>query len=188
MEALNDLVRSGKVRYIGASLMKAWEFQKMNHIAEKNGWAKFISMQNCYNLIYREDEREMIPYCLDAGIGGMVYSPLAGGELTGRNRQTVREEMKFTSTGHNPNIKHESNELILDRVSELAEKHDVPWAQISLAWVLSKPYTSSVIVGIGSTKHLDDAVASLELVLTEEEIKYLEESYSARPCMVTRSS
>ncbi|KAI8879694.1 Aldo/keto reductase [Backusella circina FSU 941] len=186
MEALNDLVRSGKVRYIGASLMKAWEFQKMNHIAEKNGWARFISMQNCYNLIYREDERELIPYSLDAGVSGMIYSPLAGGVLTGKNRQTERSENSVTILGMYKNMDQESNEVIFDRIDELSKKRNVSWAQISLAWLMSKPYVASPIVGISKVSHLEDAVKSVELELTEEEIKYLEEPYTARPDSITR--
>ncbi|KAI8879693.1 Aldo/keto reductase [Backusella circina FSU 941] len=184
MEALNDLVRSGKVRYIGGSLMKAWEFQKLNHIAEKNGWTRLISMQNCYNLIYREDERELIPYCLDAGVGGVIYSPLGGGALTGKNRNSLREEMGATILGFHTNMDQESNEFIYDRIGELAQKHNSSRAQISLAWLFSKRYVSSAIVGIGNSAHLNDAVGSVSLKLTEDEIKYLEEPYTPRPTSI----
>lgn len=178
MEALNDLVRSGKVRYIGASSMFAWELQKANNIAEKNGWAKFVSMQNLYNLIYREEEREMIPYALDAGIGGIPWSPLARGALSGKNRSTQRTQ---TDRWQAKNNIRESEDIIVDRVVELAERKNVSAAQISLAWLLSKPFVTAPIVGIGKEEHLHDTIAALNVKLTAEEIKYLEESYVPKP-------
>lgn len=181
MEALNDLVRSGKVRYIGCSSCHAWEFQKANRIAEKNGWAKFVSMQNCYNLLYREEEREMIPYCLDSGIANIHWSPLARGLLIGGGgkRRTARTES-------DPMIKiyfqkeFESDNEIIDRVAILAEKLGHSEAQISLAWMLSKPHCTSPIVGVSREENLYDVIGSLDLKLSEEDIKYLEEPYIPR--------
>ncbi|KAF9978819.1 hypothetical protein BGZ73_000088 [Actinomortierella ambigua] len=178
MEALNDLVRSGKVRYIGASSMHAWEFQKANNIAEKNSWAKFVSMQNLYNLIYREEEREVIPYSVDAGIGGIPWSPLAMGALAGKNRNTLRTQTNRFAAMNNI---RESEDAIIDRVAELAEKKKVSSAQISLAWLLTKPFVTAPIVGIGKEEHLNDTLGALSVKLTDEEIKYLEEPYVPKP-------
>ncbi|GAA5814164.1 hypothetical protein MFLAVUS_007657 [Mucor flavus] len=180
MEALNDLVRSGKVRYIGCSSCYAWEFQKANAIAEKNGWAKFSSMQNLYNLIYREEEREMIPYCVDQGIASIHWSPLARGLLTGKNRSTTRAE---SDRGINLFfVKKESanNDVIIDRVVEIAEKLSHTPAQISLAWMLSKKHVTSPIVGVSRESNLYDIIGSLDIKLSEEDIKYLEEPYIPR--------
>ncbi|CAO3613066.1 unnamed protein product [Cunninghamella blakesleeana] len=139
MGALNDLVRSGKVRYIGASSMDAWQFQKANNIAEKNGWAKFVSMQNLYNLIYREEEREMIPYCLDQGIAGIPWSPLAAGLLTGKNRSTDRAKDYDNRLGTVIKVREEKdNELIVDKVVEIAEKRNASPAQVSFTYLLYK--------------------------------------------------
>ncbi|KAG1473797.1 hypothetical protein G6F56_000746 [Rhizopus delemar] len=176
MEALNDLVRSGKVRYIGASSGPAWQFQKANAIAEKNGWAKFVSMQNLYNLIYREEDRETNPYCLDSGIATIPYSPLAKGILAGKNRNTKREQtdpvrdLVFAKEGNN-------DDAIVDRVVEVAEKHKRSPAQIALAWMLTKPHITSPIVGFSSEAQIHDTIKSLEVELTQEDIDYLEELY-----------
>ncbi|KAI8076362.1 NADP-dependent oxidoreductase domain-containing protein [Halteromyces radiatus] len=181
MEALNDLVRSGKVRYIGASSMKAYEFQKANTVAEKNGWTKFISMQNLYNLLYREEEREMIPYCLDANIAGIPYCPLAGGYLTGKNRNTKRSDhavellSRYVKT-----TSKDDNEVIIDQVIAIAEKRGVSPAQIALAWNLSKPFVTSPILGFSKEKYLYEAIHALEIKLTDEEIQQLESAYVPR--------
>ncbi|KAL9537715.1 hypothetical protein MBANPS3_011528 [Mucor bainieri] len=180
MEALNDVVRSGKVRYIGASSMSTWQFQKMNFVAEKNGWAKFVSMQNLYNLIYREEEREMVPYIRDAGIGMTPWSPLSGGELAGKNRNTNREQSIFTMKNLHPATQHESNEVILDRIGELSKKYNATYAQIAMAWQFTKPYVTSPIIGASKMEQLHDLVRSLSIKLTEEEVKYLEEPYAPR--------
>ncbi|KAJ2956293.1 hypothetical protein NQZ79_g7844 [Umbelopsis isabellina] len=182
MEALNDLIRMGKVRYIGASSMWAWQFTKMNYVAEKNGWAKFVTMQNHYNLLHREEEREMHPYCLDANIdllvpvvyrvGTLPWSPLAGGRLAGKNRGTTRSE-------NQPEYSAAESE-ITDRVIELAKKKNVPAAQLALAWVLTKDVVSSPIIGAGKESHLIDGIQALSVELTEEEIKHLEEPYVPR--------
>ncbi|KAI9474105.1 MAG: NADP-dependent oxidoreductase domain-containing protein [Benjaminiella poitrasii] len=180
MEALNDLVRMGKVRYIGASSMATWQFQKYNNIAERNGWAKFVSMQNLYNLIYREEEREMVPYCVDSGIGMIPWSPLASGELLGKKRDTVRSGSFFIASKIHPEMKANSNDIIIDRVTELAKKHNVSNAQVAMAWEFTKPYVTAPILGVSKIEQLYDSIRALDLKLTEEEVKYLEEPYTPR--------
>ncbi|KAG2197616.1 hypothetical protein INT47_006679 [Mucor saturninus] len=180
MEALNDLVRSGKVRYIGASGMMTWQFQKLNSIAERRGWTKFVSMQNVYNLLYREEEREMIPYCIDAGIAGIPYSPLATGELTGKNRDTARLKTFFQQNVLMPDAKQDSNEIIIDRVGELAKKYGASNAQIALAWHYTKPYVVSPIVGVSKVEQLHDLIGAMNIKLTKEDVTYLEETYTPR--------
>ncbi|CEG82482.1 Putative Aryl-alcohol dehydrogenase (NADP) [Rhizopus microsporus] len=177
MEALNDLVRSGKVRYIGASSGYAWQFQKANAIAERRGWAKFVSMQNLYNLLYREEEREMIPYCQDSGIAIIPWSPLARGLLTGKNRESIRLQIDGYIPALFQDRQAQNNDEIIDRVIELAKKHNRSPAQIALAWMLSKPYITSPIVGVGKESHLHDLLYALEVKLSNEDIKYLEEIY-----------
>lgn len=175
MEALHDLVKSGKVRYIGASAMYAWQFQKAQYVAEKNGWTKFISMQNHYNLIYREDEREMIPLCKDLKVGLTPYSPLAGGRLTRElGEETKRALTDEISKKKYGNYEEADKEIIL-RVKELAEKYNIEKSNIALAWLLSKGAVP--IIGATKSSHLEVAKKTLEVKLTEEEIKYLEEKY-----------
>jgi len=179
MRALHDVVQSGKVRYIGASSMYAWQFAKANHIAEKNGWTPFISMQNLYNLLYREEEREMIPYCIDAGIGLIPWSPLARGQLTGKGRDTTRNKTDaMLARFRNQQEEHDSK--ILDKVEELAKAKGVSMAQIAVAWLLAKPGVISPIIGVGKVRHLEDLVSAMEVKLTETEIKSLEEAYQTR--------
>ncbi|MCX7845668.1 MAG: aldo/keto reductase [Dictyoglomaceae bacterium] len=177
MEALHDVIKAGKVRYIGASAMFAWQFQRALYTAEKHGWTKFISMQNHYNLIYREDERELIPLCKEEGIGLTPYSPLAAGRLAREwGETTVRYEtdeiakMKYDST-------KEVDKAIIDRVGEIAQKHEISRAQVALAWLLHKKPVVSPIVGVTKIEQLEDAVKAISVKLTEEEIKYLEEPY-----------
>jgi aryl-alcohol dehydrogenase-like predicted oxidoreductase len=177
MSALNDLVRSGKVRYIGASAMYAWQFQKAQYTAEKNGWAKFISMQNHYNLIYREEEREMIPLCVDQKVSCTPYSPLASGRLSRdwsitSKRSETDETYKFKYLGN-----AEIDRPIAERVAETAGKRGVTRTEVALAWLLSKPYVAAPIVGGTKLDYIKDAVKSLDVVLDTEEIKYLEEPY-----------
>lgn len=177
MQALNDLVRMGKVRYIGASAMSAWQFQKAQYTAEKNGWTKFISMQNHYNLLYREDEREMIPLCKDMNIGLTPYSPLAGGRLT-RDwfGQTKRSQLDQTAKD-----KYDANEskdhCIVDRVGELAKEKGISRAMIAMSWLLHQSQVVAPIVGGSKIKHVKDAVDSLEIHLSDSEIEYLCEQY-----------
>lgn len=177
MKALHDLVQSGKVRYIGASAMYAWQFQKLQNTAEKHGWTKFISMQNHYNMIYREDEREMIPLLLDQGVASTPYSPLAAGRLT---RDWDATTARF-DTDQTAKSKYDSTEeqdrLIVDRVRELAEKKGVKRVEIALAWLLHKDAVVSPIIGATKKSHLDDAIGALNITLTDEEMSYLEELY-----------
>jgi aryl-alcohol dehydrogenase-like predicted oxidoreductase len=175
MEALHDVVKAGKVRYIGASSMFAWQFLKALHVAEKNGWTRFVSMENQLNLLYREEEREMLPLCKEEKIAVIPWSPLAGGKLT-RNWEdtTARSEKDSTkSTFYNA----DTDRLIVERVAGLAVKHEVPRAHIALAWVLQKEPVTAPIVGATKLSHLEDAVAALSIKLTPEEIAYLEEPY-----------
>lgn len=178
MEALHDLVKSGKVRYIGASTMYAWQFQKMQNIAEKNGWTKFITMQNQYNLMYREEEREMIPFCRDTKVGIIPWSPLAGGRLT-HPWGTVTERNKID--GVSPMVWDRSLKQdlpVIENLQKMAEERDISMAQMALAWMLSKPYVTAPIVGTTSPKHVEEAVAALDIVLSPEEIASLETPYT----------
>jgi 1-deoxyxylulose-5-phosphate synthase len=177
MEALHDVVKAGKARYIGASAMYAWQFLKANHIAEKNGWTKFVSMQNHLNLMYREEEREMLPLCKEEKIAVTPYSPLASGRLTRDwSETTLRSETdKVQKTKYDATA--DADRLIVERVVELAEKHDVPRSHIALAWLLQKEPVTAPIVGATKISHLEDAVASLSVSLTPEDVAYLEEPY-----------
>lgn len=177
MEALHDVVKAGKVRYIGASAMYAWQFMKANHTAEKNGWTKFVSMQNHLNLIYREEEREMLPLCKEEKIGVIPYSPLASGRLTRdwsedtlRSETDATQKSKYGSTEQN-------DRLVVERVAELAEKHDVARSQIALSWLLQKEPVTAPIIGATKVSHLEDSVGALAVKLTTEEVSYLEEPY-----------
>ncbi|MCX7796165.1 MAG: aldo/keto reductase [bacterium] len=181
MEALHDLVKAGKVRYIGASAMFAWQFQKALYVAEKHGWTKFISMQNHYNLIYREDERELIPLCKEEGVGLTPYSPLASGRLSREwGETTLRYETdevakrKYDST-------REVDKEIIDRVGEIAKNRGISRTQVALAWLLHKEPVVAPIVGVTKMEHLEDAVKAVSVKLTPEEIKYLEEPYVPHP-------
>ena len=179
MEALNDVVRSGKVLYIGASSMWARQFAKAQHIAEKHGWAKFVVMQDLYNLIYREEEREMIPMCLDMKVGLTPWSPNAKGRLA-RKPGTVTQRFDNEEVGKRffP-LSDQSDLEIINRVAKVAERRGVPMIQISLAWLLSKPVVSAPILGATKLNHFEEAIVGLDNVkLTEEEIAYLEEPYS----------
>ncbi|RUP44056.1 hypothetical protein BC936DRAFT_150009, partial [Jimgerdemannia flammicorona] len=175
MEALHDIVKSGKVRYIGeywASSMWTWQFAKMQHVAEKRGWTKFVSQQNHYNLLYREEEREMNPYCADTGVGLIPWSPLAGGRLSAKNRTTERSKVQGQLSP--------DDEQILDRVVEIAQRKGVTPTQVALAWLFTKPVVSSPIVGIGKEEYLVDAVRAIEVKLSPEDIKLLEEPYKPK--------
>jgi aryl-alcohol dehydrogenase-like predicted oxidoreductase len=183
MEALNDVVRAGKARYIGASSMFAWQFAKAQALAARNGWTRFVSMQNHYNLLYPEEEREMIPQCIDQGVGVIPWSPLARGVLAGNRtaageRLTVRANTDaFTDALYDP----EHDAPILERVSEVASAHRVSSAQIALAWLLHKPGVTAPIVGATKVAQLDDALAAAALWLDPDEIERLEEPYAPRP-------
>lgn len=178
MEGLLDVVKSGKARYIGASTMYAWQFQKMQNIAEKNGWTKFVTMQNQYNLMYREEEREMIPYCQDTKIGLIPWSPLAGGRLT-HPWGTVTDRNKID--GVSPMVWDRSLKQdlpIIENLQKIAAERGVSMAQEALAWMLSKPYITAPIVGTTSPQHVEEAVAALDIALDADEIKALEAPYT----------
>ena len=177
MEALHDLIKMGKIRYIGASAMYAWQFQKANYIAEKHGWTKFISMQNHYNLLYREDERELIPYCIDSGIQLTPYSPLASGRLSRSSHEQSKrfEEDKVTQDKYINTLKEDNR--IIDRVGKIADRKGITRVQVALAWLLSHNYVASPIIGATKLSHLEGAIGALDVKLTQEEINYLEEEY-----------
>ncbi|NDG66403.1 MAG: aldo/keto reductase [Actinobacteria bacterium] len=175
MEALHDVVKSGKARYIGASSMWAWQFSKAQYVAEQNGWTKFISMQNHYNLLNREEEREMMPLCVDQGVGVIPWSPLARGRLTRDwDNATSRSETDEFGKG----LYKPEDQVIVERVAEVAKELNAPRAQVALAWVLSKSYVTSPIVGATKEAHIDDAVAACEIQLSAEHVARLEEPYT----------
>jgi aryl-alcohol dehydrogenase-like predicted oxidoreductase len=181
MEALHDVVKAGKARYIGASAMYAWQFLKALHVAEKNGWTRFVSMQNHLNLIYREEEREMLPLCKEEKISVIPYSPLASGRLTRDWSETThRSETDQTQRSkYDPTAN--TDRLIVERVAAIAEQHGVPRAQIALAWLLQKQPVTAPIIGATKMSHLEDPVAALSITLTPEEIASLEEPYVPHP-------
>jgi aryl-alcohol dehydrogenase-like predicted oxidoreductase len=177
MEALHDVVKSGKARYIGASAMYAWQFQKAQHIAEKNGWTKFISMQNHMNLIYREEEREMLPLCKDQGVGITPYSPLASGRLVkDKDEQTARSQTDQIQRNKYDDTQ-EKDQIIVDRVKDIAEKYNVPRIHVALAWLMQKDMVASPIIGATKLAHLEQAVGALDLTLSADDLTYLEEAY-----------
>ncbi len=181
LEALHDVIKAGKVRYIGASSMHSWQFAQALYLADLNGWTRFVSMQNHYNLLYREEEREMMGLCEDQGIGVIPWSPLARGKLT-RDWDATTERSETDQFGKTLYKTHEASDReIVARVAAVAEVHGVPRAQIALAWMLSKSVISAPIVGASKPHHLDDAVAALSVHLTPEEIASLEEPYVPHP-------
>jgi len=179
LEALHDVVKSGKALYIGASSMHAWQLAKMLYTADSHGWTRFVSMQNNYNLIYREEEREMIPHCIDQGIAVIPWSPLARGFLAG-NRKRETDRAKTDDIAQQFYVA-ESDFTIADRVSELAKRRGVSPAQIALAWILRKRGVTAPIVGASKPGQLDEAVAALEIQLDESELQFLEEPYQPHP-------
>ncbi len=177
MEALHDVVKAGKALYIGASSMWAWQFAKAQHVATVNGWTRFVTMQNHYNLLYREEEREMMPLCLDQGVGSIPWSPLARGQLTRIDGTTARSETDlFGKT-----LYKSADDAIVAAVSEIARARGVSMAQVALAWVSGHPAVSSPIVGATKPQHLEDAIASVELILTPDERAGLEAPYTPQP-------
>ncbi|CAM3067334.1 aldo/keto reductase [Paenibacillus sediminis] len=181
MEAMHDVVKAGKARYIGASAMYAWQFLKALHVAEKNGWTRFVSMQNHLNLIYREEEREMLPLCREEKIGVTPYSPLASGRLTRDRGETTHRSETDEVQKRKYNAMANADQLIVDRAAELANKHGVPRSHIALAWLLQKQPVTAPIVGATKLSHLEDAVGALSVKLTPEEIAYVEEPYVPHP-------
>jgi aryl-alcohol dehydrogenase (NADP+) len=180
VEALHDVVKAGKARYVGASSMWAWQFSKMLYTADLNGWTRFVSMQDHYNLLNREEEREMLPLCADQGIGVLPWSPLARGRLT-RDWDATTHRSETDEFGRTLYDTSSSDRVIVERVAKVAQERGVSRAQVALAWVLSKPVVTAPIVGASKPEHLDDAVAALELTLTPEEIAELEEPYAPHP-------
>lgn len=184
LEALNDLVKAGKVRYLGASSMHAWEFAKALHLQMLNGWARFVSMQDHYNLLAREEEREMIPLALDEGVGAIIWSPLARGRLarawdSAKSTSRAETDGAYADLLYSP-VEEASNRAIIDAVGQVAEAHGVSRAQIALAWLRRQPVVTAPLVGAGSVAQIDDAVASLDLELSDGEVRALEAPYTPR--------
>lgn len=178
MEALHDVVKAYKVRYIGASSMYAWQFSKAQYTARLNGWTRFVSMQNHYNLVYREEEREMLPLCADQGVGVLPWSPLARGRLT-RDWDTTTERSATDTFGSN--LYQEGDRTIVEAVTRIAADRDVPRAQVALAWLLHQSTVTAPIVGASKPRHLEDALAAVELQLTDKELEELERPYTPHP-------
>jgi aryl-alcohol dehydrogenase (NADP+) len=183
MEALNDVVRAGKARYIGASSMFAWQFAKAQQVAKENGWARFVSMQNHYNLVYREEEREMIPLCVDQGVGLIPWSPMARGFFAGDRQRGGGGETARAKADPFANQLYfrEDDFAVADRARAVAAERGATGSQIALAWMLQKPHISAPIVGATKMDHLNQAIAALDIKLSAEEVKRLEEPYQAHP-------
>ena len=176
LEALHDVVKAGKARYIGASSMYAWQFAKALYLADLHGWTRFVSMQNHYNLLYREEEREMLPLCADQGIGVLPWSPLARGRLTRPWEESTRRS-ETDNFGRTLYDTASSDRVVVERVAEIAKRREVPRAQVALAWLMRQPTVTAPIIGASKLGHLDDAVAALELDLTPDELAELSEPY-----------
>jgi aryl-alcohol dehydrogenase (NADP+) len=185
MEALNDVVRAGKARYIGASSMFAWQFAKAQYTADLHGWTRFVSMQNHYNLVYREEEREMIPLCIDQGVGLIPWSPMARGFFAGNRKRGGGGETTRANSDPFANQLYFRDEdfTVAERAQEIAKDHNASGSQIALAWILNKPYVSAPIIGASKMEHLEQAIAALEIKLSTEEIKQLEEPYQPHPVL-----
>ena len=181
MEALHDIVKAGKVRYIGASAMYAIQFQKALHVAEKHGWTRFVSMQNHYNLIYREEEREMMPLCVEEKIAMTPYSPLASGRLARAASETSARLESDPIAKRKYDATADSDQMIIERVAEMAKKYGVPMAHISLAWMLHKNPVAAPVIGATKLPHLESAVEAVSVKLEAEDIAYLEEPYVPHP-------
>lgn len=177
MEALHDVVKMGKARYIGASAMYAWQFQKAIHAADQNGWTRFVSMQNHLNLIYREEEREMIPFCKSENIALTPYSPLASGRLTRDKPETTERAETDQVARRKYDATADADNIVIERLASIAKKHGVPRVQIALAWLLQKQPVTIPIVGATKFSHLEDAIPALSIKLTDEEIAFMEEPY-----------
>jgi 1-deoxyxylulose-5-phosphate synthase len=178
MEALHDVVKAGKARYLGASSMWAWQFAKAQHVAERNGWTRFVSMQDHYNLLNREEEREMLPLCADQGVAVIPWSPLARGRLA-RPWDATTERSETDAFGKT--LYAASDRVVVERVGEVAAARGVPMARVALAWMLAKPVVTAPIVGATKPHHLEDAVAALEVELSPDEVRLLEEPYVPHP-------
>lgn len=182
MEALHDCVRAGKVRYLGASSMYAWQFAKAQRVAERGGWTPFSSMQPHYNLLYREEEREMLPQCLDMGVGVIPWSPLARGRLA-RPLQEASSTRRGRQDGFSEHLYDEAEDDIVEAVGEIAAQRGVTRAQVALAWLLGRASVAAPIVGATRLAHLEDAVAATDLELTDDEVERLEAPYRPRPVL-----
>ncbi len=185
MEALHDMVKAGKARYIGASSMFVWQFAKAQYTADLHGWTRFVSMQNHYNLVYREEEREMIPFCIDQGIGLIPWSPLARGFFAGdRKREGGGETLRAKHDDYADHLYfREEDFVIAERVQEIAKKRGVTGSQIALAWLLGKPHITAPIIGATRLEHLEQSIAALDINLSEDEVKRLEEFYQPHPVL-----
>jgi len=184
LEALHDVVKAGKVRYIGASSMYSWQFAKALYLADRHGWTRFVSMQNHYNLLYREEEREMMGLCQSEGVAVIPWSPLARGRLTRAWKAETTNRSETDAFGKTLYSRTEdADRRVVDRLGEVAEKRGIPRAQVALAWLLSKPGVTSPIVGASKPHHLEDAVAALSVHLTPEEMTALEEPYVPHPVL-----
>lgn len=177
MEALDDVVRAGKARYLGASSMWTWQFAQLQHAADLNGWTRFVSMQDQYNLIMREEEREMLPYCLDQGVGVLPWSPLARGRLTRGWTDTTKRTVTDRFGGTLYRQAEDADRRVVAAVAEVAAARGVPRAQVALAWLLHREAVTAPIVGVTRESHVDDAVAAVELDLSGEELRLLEQHY-----------
>jgi aryl-alcohol dehydrogenase-like predicted oxidoreductase len=178
MEALHDVVKAGKARYIGASSMYAWQFAKAQYTAVLHGWTRFVSMQNHYNLLYREEEREMLPFCADQGVGVLPWSPLARGRLA---RPWGEDTERSRSDRFGGRLYQEGDRRTVDAVGRVAEERGVPRAQVGMAWLLSRSAVTAPIVGVTKQRHLDDAVAAAGLELSEKDVEVLEQDYTPHP-------
>lgn len=180
LEALHDLVKMGKVRYLGASSMKAWEFSKAMHLQKANGWARFVSLQDTYNLLTREEEREMLPLCVDEGVQTIVYSPLARGRLARPWGETTTRSETEAAAIHNDETNAKSDQKIVEAVRAVAKERGVSQASVALAWLRSKSVVAAPIVGALKTRYIDDAIAALSVTLTDDEVASLESPYTPR--------
>ena len=185
LDALNDVVRAGKARYIGASSMYAWQFAKALHASDRHGWARFVSMQNHYNLVYREEEREMIPLCREEGVGLIPWSPLARGFLAGnRTREKSGSTVRARTDEFARDLYYQADDFaVAERVQDVAREHGRKPTQIALAWILSRAGMTAPIIGASKMEHLDDAVAALDVTLSEADVKKLEEPYRPHPVL-----
>jgi 1-deoxyxylulose-5-phosphate synthase len=183
LEALHDLVKAGKVRYIGASSMHAWQFCKALYLADRHGWTRFVTMQNHYNLLYREEEREMLPLCTAEGAGVLPWSPLARGRLTRAWDETTARARTDEFGKNLYATTADADRRVVDRVAQVAARRGVPRAVVALAWLLHNPAVTAPIVGASKLQHLDDASAALSLTLTPEEVAELEEPYIPHPVL-----
>ena len=184
LEALHDLVKIGKVRYIGASSMYAWQFAKALYLADLRGWTRFVSMQNHYNLVYREEEREMLPLCRAEGVGVIPWSPLARGFLAGNRSRQQAETTRAKSDDFAHKLYYSDSDFdVVDRVVAIAQQRSVPPAQVALAWLLHQPGVTAPIIGASKMHHLEDAVAALKIELSDDECAQLEDPYQPHPVL-----